>query len=205
MEEQKKESNRKWLELKKESDERWEALQEETRKLRKETRKLHKESNRLSKGLKESLDRLNKHDKNLGDLAEISIKQTVLSLMKKVGIELNEIDTNVHPHPKTKHHKKYEYDIIAWNDKTKTVLAVEMKYKFRKRQVENFINGSLAEFKEIFPQFKDHTLYGAIASLTMEDNSFRLAQNSGLFVILGTPIKVAKMYFEEDFVPHEFP
>ena len=80
-----------------------------------------------------------------------------------------------------------------------------MKYKFRQRYVENFINGSLAEFKEIFPQFKDYTLYGAIASLTVEDKSYSLAQNNGLFVIRGTSIKEAKIHFEKDFVPKEFP
>ena len=125
----------------------------------------------------------------------------------EAGIELNEINKNVYPPPGTKHHKRYEYDIVAWNDNTKTVLVVEVKFKFREQYVETFIEGSLAEFKDIFPYFKDYTLYGAVASLKVEDNSYRLAQNKGLFAIQGSSAK-AKMYSEkgvESFVPKKFP
>jgi len=83
-----------------------------------------------------------------------------------------------------------QYDIVLNN--CDTTLVVEVKYKLTPDYVEDFYHKSLPKFKQLFPEFAHHKIYGAVASFSDFNNARQLAANYGLFVLgqAGQSLKV---------------
>ncbi len=68
---------------------------------------------------------------------------------------------------------------------------VEVKYKATVAHIQKIKNKQIEAFKKIFPQYKNHKFYGAIATMTLSKESENIALNNGFFVLkqLGEGIK----------------
>ncbi len=86
---------------------------------------------------------------------------------------------------------KGEYDIVLTN-KNK-ILVIEVKYKLNKDQVIAFYEKKLPIFKTLFPEFKNFTIYGSVASLSFEKNSQKAAQECGLLVFTQSGDSIKKI------------
>ena len=71
-----------------------------------------------------------------------------------------------------------EYDIVLVN--SKRILIVEVKYKFHPSDVEVFLEKKLPKFKKLFPEYKDYTIYGAIAGMSVPNETLLKAEKHGL-------------------------
>jgi hypothetical protein len=94
----------------------------------------------------------------------------------------------------------YEFDIIARNGKE--VVVVEVKTTLRPDDVKHFIK-KLHHVKEWLSEYKENTIYGAVAFLTEDGSSALMAEKRGLFVIRATG-NSASIINNKEFNPREF-
>ena len=79
--------------------------------------------------------------------------------------------------------KEYEFDIIAHNGDE--IVVVEVKTTLDVDKVDHFIE-KLKMFKNIYPEYADKKIYGAVAYLVADSASDKYSQNQKLFVIRAT-------------------
>ena len=76
---------------------------------------------------------------------------------------------------------KGEYDIILFNGDT--VLLVEVKNKIRDKDIKNLKDKQIKNFRELFPNYKNYKIYGAIAGFTIKKDLIKKAKDNGFFVL----------------------
>ena len=76
--------------------------------------------------------------------------------------------------------KQSEYDIVMVNGTS--VGIVEVKYKAHINDLEK-VHTKIKRFKCDCPEFKDHTIYGGIAALSVPSDVIKAAEAQGLFVL----------------------
>ncbi|MCD4697464.1 MAG: hypothetical protein K8S16_14615 [Bacteroidales bacterium] len=96
--------------------------------------------------------------------------------------------------------EKFEHDIIAVN--VKEVVIVEVKTTLRVEDV-NYLHEKLWKAKQYMAEYKDKTIYGAVAFLTADGASDRMAEKMGLFVIKATG-NSSSIINNSDFKPKAF-
>ena len=96
--------------------------------------------------------------------------------------------------------ENYEYDIIALNGNE--IVIVEVKTTLRVSDVNDFYK-KLWKARQYLPEYKERIIYGAVAFLTAEGASDRMAENKGLFVIKATG-NSAFIVNQDDFEPKTF-
>jgi hypothetical protein len=79
--------------------------------------------------------------------------------------------------------ENFEYDIIAVNGKE--IVIVEVKTTLRVKDVEWF-HEKLWKAKDFLPEYKEKTIYGALAFITADGSSDRMAEKLGFYVIRAT-------------------
>jgi hypothetical protein len=124
-----------------------------------------------------------------GSNAEEFFYRSLEKTMAIADISFDFINVNVNRYTKNAN-LKGQYDIVLNN--CDTTLVVEVKYKLTPNYVEDFYHRSLPKFKQLFPEFAKHKIYGAVASFSDFDNARQLAANYGLFVLgqAGQSLKV---------------
>ena len=128
-----------------------------------------------------------------GAIGENLAEGKLVKRLKEKGIEVERIFTDM-TGPKCK------FDIIAVNDKE--VIVVEVKSTLDLSDVDEFIE-KLNHFKAWCPEYKDKTIYGAMAfSLSVNDNADKRAEKFGLFAIKATGNVIIKN--KENFKPKAF-
>jgi hypothetical protein len=65
------------------------------------------------------------------------------------------------------------------------MVIVEVKTTLRPQDVDDF-HEKLWKAKSFMPEYKDWIIYGAVAFITADSSSDRMAQNMGFFVIKAT-------------------
>ncbi len=95
------------------------------------------------------------------------------------GLKFDNIERNLYQY--VNHNLKGEYDIILFNGDS--VLIVETKNKIRNKDIDNLKNKQIAKFRELFPNYKDFKIYGAVAGFTIKDELVKKANNEGFFVL----------------------
>ncbi len=132
-----------------------------------------------------------------GKLMETLVDGDIIKLLNRRGIEvhrtLQRMSGNYNGNP-------YEFDIIAINGNE--VVIVEVKTTLRVDDVKKFIK-KLSNAKLWMPEFKEKTIYGAVAYLSANSSSNTMADNKGLFVIKATG-NSASIINKEDFHPVKF-
>ena len=110
-----------------------------------------------------------------GEIAEDLFRRNVQAALKSLGIQIESV----------RHHIKVagvgEYDVVAVNGSQ--VVVFEIKNKLKGHDITRFLETQLTKFKEVFPEFKDHKVYGGIGALVMSEEQEAEAVSKGLFVL----------------------
>jgi hypothetical protein len=152
--------------------------QQETDRQLKETDRQLKESERQ---LKETIQETNRQMRgitdSLGRFAEQMVQPAVVSLFHKRGIALTGV---YHRLRQRRNGDTMEVDVLG--EGKEAVVAIEVKLRLEVEDVAEFLS-ELPDFHRFFPTFRGHTLYGAVAGMSMEQNVVRYASRHGLFVL----------------------
>ena len=132
-----------------------------------------------------------------GKLVESLVEGDLVNILNKRGIRVERTIQRV----KGNHNgENYEYDIIALNGNE--IVIVEVKTTLRVSDIGDFYK-KLWKAKQYLPEYKERIIYGAVAFLTAEGASDRMAENKGLFVIKATG-NSAFIVNSDDFKPKTF-
>ena len=128
-----------------------------------------------------------------GKLGENLIKGNLAQKLRERGIRVEKVVTNAK-------FSGIEFDIIAINGKETVV--VEVKATLDPSDVIKF-KKNMEQFKILWPNFKNHAIYGAIAFLLKSNRQAeKLAEKEGFFVISATGAVIIKN--EKSFKPKAF-
>ena len=128
-----------------------------------------------------------------GKLGENLVKGSLVQRLKERGIEVERVITNAK-------NTETEFDIIAVNGKE--VVVVEVKATLDPADVRKFTK-NIQNFKVWWPEFKNKTIYGAMAFLIKANRqASSLAEKQGFFVIEATGDVIIQN--EQDFKPKIF-
>ena len=125
--------------------------------------------------MKESNRRLESFGFVQGEIAEDLFIRTVKDAMRRQNILIDKV------HPYLESEGAGEYDIVAVN--RTDVFVFEIKNKLRVNHLEKFRKVQLPRFKDIFPQYADHTLYGGVGALVVKKQLEEQARSLGLYVL----------------------
>ena len=183
-----------------EAQEVW-SLLKETRNSIQETRNSIQEFRESQKQTDEQMRKTDiKLNKFIGDtgnrwgkLGENLVKGSLAQRLKERGIQVEGVMTNADK-------GDAEFDIIAVNGKE--VVVVEVKATLDPSDVDKF-KKNIEKFKTLWPEFKEKTVYGAIAFLIKSNRQAEsLAEKKGFFVISATGDVIIKN--EKNFKPKVF-
>ncbi len=185
---QRKETDHHFKKMSKEAE-----LQREEAKLQREKADLErKETDRYLKEISKKADirhaHLEKRTRELNELFTGQWGKLIESLVKGDLVRLlNERNIQVmglaQENFRRRNGEEYEVDIIAVNGRE--VVVVEVKTTLKNQHLDHFIE-KLGMFKDIFPEYKDKIIYGAIAYLKANEGAHNKAEKKGLFVIRAT-------------------
>lgn len=176
-------------------------FQETDRKFQETDRVLTEKFQETDKLFRETGKRIIKLDQlfttQWGKLIESLVEGNLVKLLQAKSIKVERTSQRVKGIYKG---KNYEFDIIASNG-TEAVV-VEVKTTLRPADVQDF-HLRLRNAKTYVSELRNKTVYGAMAFLTADGSSDRMAENTGLFVIRATGSS-SSIINAENFVPKIF-
>lgn len=165
-------------------DQVWQMFQETNKQFQETTKKFQETDKMLSKKFRETDKKLNKLEQlftsQWGKLMESLVEGDLVNILNKRGIRIEKTIQRIKGNHKG---ENFEYDIIAVNGNE--IVIVEVKTTLRVKDVEWF-HEKLWKAKQFLPEYKEKTIYGAIAFLTADGSSGRMAEKLGFFVIRAT-------------------
>ncbi|MCP5049350.1 MAG: DUF3782 domain-containing protein [bacterium] len=168
-----KETDRKFQETDRKFRETDRILKESSR----ETERILKESSRETElEIQKVNQKVGEISDSLGRFAESMVAPAVLSLFNQRGIPIKGSFQRIRSRE-----RRIEFDVVAFN--TEYVVVVSVKMTLRVTDVEHFLNKRLPIFKELFPQYKDMKVVGAVAGAVILGESDRYAMKRGLYVL----------------------
>ncbi|KPA13369.1 hypothetical protein MHK_006424 [Candidatus Magnetomorum sp. HK-1] len=148
----------------------------------KETDQKFKETYDLIKASSQKTDKylgkVKEFDRNWGKLVESLVAPSMVEQFKKAKLEIDGMTQRI---MKRKHGKTLEIDILLTN--SHIVIPIEVKTTLNVEAVNEHIEKHLIPFKMFFPEYKDKTVYGAVAYIHVEENADRFAYKKGLYVL----------------------
>jgi hypothetical protein len=117
------------------------------------------------------------HAVHFGRLVEAIVAPSCLKLFQARGIKVTESMRRVE---KLVDGEQLEIDVLLANGRE--VVAVEVKSALRVRDVADAL-ADVKRFRQGFPHYAKHRLYGAVAALEYLEESDRFAARKGLFVL----------------------
>ena len=109
------------------------------------------------------------------EIAEDLFRRSVQAALESLGMHMDSVFYNL------KAPGVRQYDVTAVN--STQVVVFEIKNKLRRDDITRFLETHLPQFKEAFPQFKDHKVYGGVGALVMSREQEAEAVAQGLFVL----------------------
>ncbi len=155
-----------------ETDKKFQDTERIIKESSRETEKMFQEN---AKEIKELKDMIFGIGYNNGDVAEDFFYNGFSSTLQVGVVHYDYIARNSERRNKR---IEGEYDIILVN--TEKLLVVEVKYKLHPNDVTKFVEKKLPNFKELFPEYKNYAVYGAVATFALPPDSYKLAVKYGL-------------------------
>ena len=94
-----------------------------------------------------------------------------------------------------------EYDVVLYNGDY--MIVIEVKYKLHPRDVDDFINRKLKNFKPLFKEYADKKIIGAVAAMAIPKHSYEAAKEKGLLVLAQSGDNISVMN-PDNFVLKEY-
>ena len=185
--------NKVWL-MFQETDKRF----QETDKQLKETRAIldekFKETDKIVRNL---TNKLKESELRWGKFVKALVEGKLVEMLNDKGIPVNMTSMRI----KRKYEDdEYEIDIIAKNGIE--VVVVEVKTTLGIEDVQHFID-KLKIFKDVISEYKENTVYGAVAFIQQDSEAQKYAAKKGLLVIKAVG-KSAKIINRSTFKPKEW-
>ena len=156
----------------KETDEKF----KETREEFQDVAQRFKDTDKFIKNLSINIDGISKTQ---GEITEDYFFNILKENKSIAELKFDNIERNLYQY--ARHDLKGEYDIIMFNGDS--VLIVEIKNKIRNKDINNLKTKQIANFRELFPNYKDFKIYGAVAGFTIKDELVKKANDEGFFVL----------------------
>lgn len=161
--------------LAEQSEETKRILAEQSERADRQRAEYYEKWEKIDLWMKESNRRLESFGFVQGEIAEDLFIRTVKDAMRRQNIFIDKV------HPYLESEGAGEYDIVAVNPTD--VFVFEIKNKLRVNHLEKFRKVQLPRFKDIFPQYADHTLYGGVGALVVKKQLEEQARSFGLYVL----------------------
>ena len=171
-----------------EISERMERMALEHDRRMKETDRQMKETDRKLKQM------INQFTTQWGRMIEELAKPAALKLFKEIGIKIDHVFQE--PRHRKEEGRELEADVILVN--TTDVVVVEVKSTLHIEDVDHFLE-QMAFFKDLFREFKDRTVYVAVAAMKFAESSDIYARKKGVFVLHAN----GEYVFSLDNIPEE--
>ncbi len=155
----------------------WRMFQETDRILTEKFQETDKQFKETDRKIRE-LDRL--FTSQWGKLVESLVEGDLIKLLNEREIQVESI---IPRRRGNKNGQNYEFDLIAING-TEMVI-VEVKTTLRPDDIDDF-HKKLWNAKTYMPEYHDKIIYGAVAFITADGSSDRMAEKQGFFVIRAT-------------------
>ena len=161
------------------------ALFRESEQQRKEYQQAFEERHRIveqeMEALRKAIEQTNKQVGGLtsrwGEFVENMIKPAAARLFKEQGIDVHYTAMRVKG---DSDRGSMEIDILVEN--ANEIVAIEVKSHLEIGNVKQFLK-VLGRFKEAFPKYQNHKLYGVVAGLKIDEQANEYATQEGLYLI----------------------
>lgn len=179
----------------------WRMFQETDRILTEKFQETDKQFKETDRQLKETDRKIRELDRlftsQWGKLVESLVEGDLVKLLNSKGIKVQRTTQRA----KGNHEgHNYEYDIIAYNGEE--IVIVEVKTTLRPEDVNDF-HEKMWKAKVYLPEYANKTVYGAMAFITADSSSDRMAEKQGFFVIRATGSS-SFIINQDDFKPKAF-
>ncbi len=158
------------------------ALQEETATLQKETAALHKKNEQESAKTEALFKRLGIYVGNIGDNNGATAEEYFFNALSDNpvfgGIKYDKVGKNIHAINKR---LEDEYDIVLYNGDS--IAIIECKYKAHETDLNKLIDKKVGNFRLLFPDFKDYTIFLGLASFAFYPELEALAKQKGVAIL----------------------
>ena len=175
-------------------------FQETDRKFQETNRKFQetdlqiKETDRIVRNL---TNKFKESEKRWGKFVEALVEGKLVEMLNDKGIPVNLTLQRI----KRKYNDDdYEIDLIAKDGNE--IVVVEVKTTLGIEDVNHFID-KLKIFKEVISEFKENTIYGAVAYIQQDSEAQKYAAKKGLLVIKAVG-ESAKIINRSNFKPKEW-
>jgi hypothetical protein len=150
------------------------ALFKETDRKMQETDRKMEETARVVKEVSRLVGNLGNR---LGEFVQYTVAPAAIRLFQERGIDVHQ----VFPNASAKRDNDWiEIDLLAVNGLE--LVAVECKSKLVAEDIDKHI-ARLGKIRHMFPQWARHRIYGAVATMVLEESVARHAEETGFFVI----------------------
>lgn len=138
-----------------------------------------------------------------GQLVENIVKGDLLELLRTRGIDAEKVQPRM-VYADSAKKIRGEIDLLVINGEE--MVAIEVKTTLSKKNIDDFIEKVLFQFKRYFPEHAHKKIYGGVAFLDTTGGVEEYANEAGLFVIRagGGEAQVSVILNDADFKPREF-
>ncbi len=181
-------------EMFKETDRRFKETDEQFKETDRRFKKTDEQFKETDRRIKKAFQ---KFESQWGKLVESLVEGDIIRILREKGIDVHDTSQRRKGEHDGRH---FEFDIIAHNGKE--IVIIEVKTTLRVNDVKHFTE-KLEHAKVWMEEYKDFSIFGAVAFLKDESGAARFAEKEKLFVIKATGNSAA-IVNEKDFVPRKF-
>lgn len=179
MRERREEDDRWWKKIRALQDEVW-ALSRETDRQIKETGQQIKETDRQMKETDKKIKELSaRFSSTTGHIIEGLMSSSAIKMYEDKGFYVDGLCKNFKRKSKELN-MEMELDVMLYNDRQ--IIVEEVKASCDRKDVDKFLQ-HMKNFKQLFSEYADKEVFGAIASVNYENNADIYAREQGLFVV----------------------
>ena len=182
-------------------DKRKQAIADKERaELRRQSKLTDEQLKRTDEQLKRTEVLVGHLSNRFGDIAEAMLVGDVAETLQTINsLQLKSTHFNV----KRTNGNAIECEIDALLVGQDSIVVMEAKSTLTTSKIEKFIDSRLNRFTELFPDFANKKIYGAVGYLKAEDNAIKLAIKEGLLVVRSS-LQVKEIINPADFKPKNY-